>query len=85
MELPLDRRQEKLVSITDDRATKIQSAFLRFKRKDIMRMEEHYQKEYERTEGELPEFARRPYFVMIMLVFLVFALSEFKGFMEDPN
>jgi len=76
-------RQEKLVNITDDRATKVQSAFLRFKRKDILKMEEHYQKEYDRTEGQLPQFARSPHITMLALFVVGYFLIDTKGFMDE--
>ena len=46
-------------------------------------MEKHYEEEYERTEGQLPQFARSPQMTMFALFVVGYVLLDTKGFMDD--
>ena len=58
--------QEEIKYITEDRDTKVKSAFLKLKRSDFDAMEKHYEKVKEK-EDEIPPFAKKPLSTMIVL------------------
>jgi len=64
-------RQEKVKNITDERDSKVQGAFLMFKKKDVDMMVDHYKKEQEKIDT-VPAYVKAPIFTFLTVTVWAF-------------
>jgi len=64
-------RQEKVKNITDERDSKVQGAFLMFKKKDVDMMVDHYKKEQVKIDT-VPAYVKAPIFTFLTVTVWAF-------------